>query len=187
MTLNIYANTEFLKDLGCLKLEKPSAPMLDNNDRADHKTRFFGGKQWEYCERDLSYVKPENKKYFCLCLFIMVCDDQTMFTYYRQQYKYFRRQIVYPKFGWSGFGLHFEEPKNLLIIPLNFGVDFSEITNDELDDFIINQFSIAKNFMPAGVTVKGFYIDMFHDADFYAESDIFMRLKASMIKNMICL
>jgi hypothetical protein len=187
MNLNKYANTLFIKDLDSLKLQKPSAPMLDGNDRADHKTKFFGGKAWEFCERDIKYIKPENKKYFCICLFTMVCADETMFTYYRTHYNAFRRKIVYPKFGWSGFGFHFESPKYLLTVPVEFGVDFSEVSNEELEEFIINQFAIAVNFMPTGTTVKSFYIDMFHDADFHADAVIFERLKACMMKNLIIL
>jgi roadblock/LC7 domain-containing protein len=184
MTLNNYATAHFLTDLNTLPKDRPNPSLLNDNDRADRNTYFFGGQEWSNCESNLSKIIPNHKKYFALCLFTMVCADQTMFTYYRGNYTNFRRLIVYPKFGWTGFGYHFEGPKYLLTVPVNFGVDFSEITNEELDEFIANQFSIAKSFMPPGVSVNEFFTNMLNDVDFYAETDIFVRLKASMLKNL---
>jgi hypothetical protein len=184
MSLNNYAATHFLTDLKTLSKKRPNSSLLTFNDRADRNTSFFGGKEWSNCEGDLSKITSNNKKYFALCLFTMVCADQTMFTYYRENYDNFRRLIIYPKFGWTGFGFHFECPQYLLTVPVNFGVDFSEITNEELDEFIANQFSIAKSFMPPGVNANQFFTYMLNDVDFYADTDIFVRLKNSMLKNL---
>ncbi len=184
MSLNNYATNHFLRDIKTLQQNRPNPSLLTDNDRADRNTSFFGGQEWSNCESDLSNILPNQKKYFCLCLFTMVCADQTMFTYYRNSYDSFRRKIVYPKFGWTGFGFHFEGPKYLLTVPVNLGVDFTEITNEEIDEFISSQFTIAKSFMPAGVTAYDFFKDMLNDVDFYAETDIFVRLKASMLKNL---
>ena len=184
MSLNSYASVLFLTDLKTLPKDRPNPALLTDNDRADRNTSFFGGQEWSNCESNLSKIIPNHKKYFALCLFTMVCADQTMFTYYRESYNAFRQKIVYPKFGWTGFGFHFEGPKYLLTVPVNFGVNFTDITNDELDEFISSQFTIAKSFMPAGVSVKEFFTNMLNDVDFYADTDIFVRLKASMLKNL---
>jgi len=41
----------------------------------------------------------------------------TMFKYFNENYVAFREQTNYPKFGWCGFGPHYENPRKILDLP----------------------------------------------------------------------
>lgn len=186
LNLNKYAKQQFLNDINTLKLERPNFLILKADDRADSNTRFFGGKEWEHYNLNISNVELSNRKYFCLCLFAMVCADQNMFANHNKHYYEFRKTFTYPKFGWTGFGMHFEKPSFLLSVPSKAGVDFSSITTEELNEFVADQFKQAKSFLPKTLPVWDFFKDMINDIDFKSDTDIFKRLVNAMFENSKC-
>lgn len=183
MTLNKYAKQQFLHDLNTLKSERPNSTILEVDARADSETRFFGGKEWEHYNLNISNIDIPNRKYFCLCLFAMVSADQNMFANHNEHYHNFRKMFIYPKFGWAGFGMHFEKPSFLLSVPSQAGVDFSEINTEELNEFVVDQFKQAKSFLPKSLSVWDFFKDMINDVDFKSDTDIFRRLVDAMFEN----
>lgn len=183
MTLNKYAKQQFLHDLNTLKSERPNSTILEVDGRADSETGFFGGKEWEHYNINISNIDIPNRKYFCLCLFAMVSADQNMFANHNEHYHNFRKMFTYPKFGWAGFGMHFEKPSFLLSVPSQSGVDFSSITNEELNEFVVDQFRQAKTFLPKSLPVWDFFKDMINDIDFKSDTGIFKRLVDAMFEN----
>lgn len=183
MSLNKYARQQFLIDIKTLKLEQPNSVIFKFDRRVDLHTRFFGGKEWKRYHLDISNVELSNRKYFCLCLFAMVCADQNMFANHNEHYYEFRKTFTYPKFGWTGYGIHFEKPSFLLSVPSQAGVDFDGITTEELNEFVVDQFKQAKSFLPKSLPVWDFFKDMINDVDFKSDTDIFKRLVDAMFEN----
>ena len=97
----------------------------------DEQTVFFGGKDWGNIEHDLSSISPKIKEYFVICLFTIVLIDLTMFTYFKDQFSVYRKKTNYPKFGWVGFGPHFENPMKIILVPEHLKiVDFHFLKNN---------------------------------------------------------
>ena len=183
MTLNAYTKQQFFNDIKTLSLTTPNSTILKVDGRADIHTRFFGGREWDDYKLNISKIDVPNRKYFCLCLFAMVSADQNMYANHNEHYPAFRKMFTYPKFGWTGFGMHFEKPSFLLSVPSQSGVDFSGITNEELNDFVADQFRQAKSFLPKSLPVWDFFKDMINDVDFKSDTDIFKRLVDAMFEN----
>jgi hypothetical protein len=183
MTLNDYAKKQFIVDINGLQLKSPNPTILRIDGRADVHTRFFGGMEWANYALDIANVKDENRKYFCLCLFAMVSADQNMFANHNSHYNAFRKTFTYPKFGWTGYGMHFEKPSYILSISDKAGVDFSSISTEELNEFVFDQFKNAKLFLPKSLPVWDFFKDMINDVDFKSDTAIFKRLVDAMFDN----
>ena len=131
--LETYFDNEFSIDVRTLRTQKPSYVILSNpaSFGVDEQTVFVGGKDWENIEHDRSSISPEKREYFIICLFSIVLIDLIMFTYFKDQYSVYRKKTNYPKFGWTGFGPHFENPKKIILVPeqLNI-VDFNFLKNN---------------------------------------------------------
>jgi len=79
---------------------------------------FFGGQDWEQCKADLNNIPEEDRAAFILCLFIVVITDQNIYAHFRDKYGNWRAKTQFPKFGWSGFGPHNENPLKILVVPV---------------------------------------------------------------------
>lgn len=171
MTLQEYLKNEFPKDLGKLDSRKPGSMMTDNPDsfRIDNNTIYFGGKDWKNIEQDIAYIDPTKREYFFLCLFTITIIDLTMFTYYNDFYIDFRKLTAYPKFGWSGFGPHYENPKKLLNIPEQIGLlnrnKIEMYIEDFIDMFVEMCNSFFANNLPH-INSNDFLSKIIHDEDF---------------------
>jgi hypothetical protein len=134
MKFDEYYQKQFLTEIKTLSFEKPSNVIVETPEsfRVDSSTVFFGGKEWENCAHDLKFSR--NKSYFSLCLFGMVCNDLNMHSNFKDQYPKFRSLTQYPKFGWTGYGCHFESPHWLLSKPLELGLVSYE--GSTLADFV---------------------------------------------------
>ena len=175
MTLLHYSQTLFLKDLELLDFKFPTPGQALNflRPHITPETRFFGGAEWENMENDLSQVKVENRKYFCICFFTMVCADENMYAHFRENYEAFNSLTNYPKFGWLGFGINFEKPCYLLTSPKE--IDFESISEIEIKDFIHYQFEISSRFL-GNISTKDFFTAMINDEHFNCENEVFRRL-----------
>ncbi|NUQ82499.1 MAG: hypothetical protein HUU10_12875 [Bacteroidetes bacterium] len=138
MNLHAYLYTQFLSDLTSIHFKQPNHLIMEHPEewRIDSATVFFGGPDWENMETDLRWVDKENLDNFILCLFVITVIDLTMFSHFRSHYPVFRVQTRYPKFGWAGFGLHYEKPKKLLTVPVQAGLTTLTKTPDEVKELV---------------------------------------------------
>lgn len=136
MSLKTYLRNEFLRDLKKLEFQIPNSVILNNPElfRIDRNTIYFGGPEWRNITNDVQYIM--NKDYFFLCLFTITVIDLTMYTYYQEYYIDFRKLTMYPKFGWSGFGPHYENPKKLLLIPERKNFLDRDNVAQHIDDYV---------------------------------------------------
>lgn len=171
MKLNKYFKEQFPIDLKKLKFERPNSTILSNPAlfKIDNNTIYFGGPNWGNIINDTKDIAKENLEYFCISLFTITVIDLGMFTNINEYYDVFRKNTNYPKFGWIGFGPHYENPKKLLLIPEEKGlVDFSylkdnfkeyfELLKLECDDFFTNHFENSNTTI--------FLNTIFNDKDF---------------------
>jgi hypothetical protein len=71
-----------------------------------------------------------------------------------------------------------------LDVPCNdFNVDFTVITDKELNEFIKNQFELFSSLNSTEYTIN-FFRRMIADQGFYAECEIFERLRFAIEKNL---
>lgn len=169
MTPEEYFTNEFHKDLSTITFYSPNQAILKNPTafHLDANTVFFGGKEWEKLEDDIAFINRENYQHFFLCLFITISIDLTMYTYYRSCYRVFRNRMCYPKFGWCGFGPHFENPCKLLDIPYQKGfIDPKAIDLEAAADLFIKITTRLLNDSPDFPKVQSFLTCMLSDKDF---------------------
>jgi hypothetical protein len=115
MSIVKYFNQGFQRDIA--KLQFSEVPQVLKDILNDKDLIQFGGKNWSRVEEDLKGIEVELRPMFVLCLFALVATDQCMQTYFKQHYPDWRAQTVYPKFGWTRFGLYSENPLKLLAVP----------------------------------------------------------------------
>jgi len=171
MKVQEYRKNEFPGDLRKLEFQRPNSVILNNPEsfRTDSNTIYFGGRDWENITNDISNIEKNNREYFFLCLFTITIIDLTMFTYYKESYETFRRLTMYPKFGWSGFGPHYENPKKLLLIPENEGLLNRKKIEEYIDDYIdllIDECNSFFGIKIPEITTKDFISKIVHDNEF---------------------
>lgn len=106
----------FPSQLTKLKFHHPSNIVREKIMR-DSAVVFFGGPNWDSVRSDLAPIPDDDRSKFILSLFMIVLTDQALHTYHRDSYDAWRAQTNYPKFGWSGFGPHNENPFKILSAP----------------------------------------------------------------------
>ena len=94
---------------------QPANRVLREN--IDPVLTFFGGRGWERVSEDLQHIPGEDRSRFVLSLFMIILTDQALYRYYPDSYTRWREQTAFPKFGWSGFGPHNENPMLILWAP----------------------------------------------------------------------
>ena len=77
----------------------------------------MGGQDWKNVSDDLSHIQLKDRSRFILSLFMVVLTDQYLYTYKPSAYQLWREKTNFPKFGWSGFGSHNENPLKILWAP----------------------------------------------------------------------
>jgi hypothetical protein len=89
---------------------------------------FFGGRDWKNVATDLATIPVADRASFVLALFMVVLTDQALYTYHRDAYEMWRKRTAFPKFAWTGIGVHNENPMKILWIPEREGlVDVKEL------------------------------------------------------------
>jgi hypothetical protein len=111
-----YFYTTFPNQIRLLEIRRPNQVVLEHIMR-DDSVIFFGGRDWKNVSDDLSQIPPEDRPHFILSLFMVVLTDQCLFTYQPDSYPLWRQKTSFPKFGWSGFGPHNENPFKVLWAP----------------------------------------------------------------------
>ncbi len=116
-----YFYGRFPSQLGRLAFRRPNDVVRDHIMR-DPAVVFFGGPDWENVAADLSTVPENDRPRFILSLWMVVLTDQALYTYFRDAYEAWRSRTNFPKFGWSGFGPHNENPFKILWAPEREGI-----------------------------------------------------------------
>jgi hypothetical protein len=116
-----YFRGPFQERLRGLHTQRPNEIVLDKIMQ-DPDAVFFGGPDWERCRQDLDGIPAGERARFVLCLFVLVLLDQHVYTSFRPLHAGFRSRHRVPKFGWSGFGPHNENPFKLLVVPVREGL-----------------------------------------------------------------
>jgi hypothetical protein len=161
--LEHYYQTQFTQDLETLAYRHPNPVIMNNLPlfKIDAATKFFGGMEWENFDDDLASIA--NKEAFIYCLFVITIIDLVMFTYFQHNYEHFRNGTQYPKFGWCGYGPHYENPKKMLLKSEENGIlDVVSFQTTQKAYLIF----IGTLFSKTGVDAKEFIQAMLNDPDF---------------------
>lgn len=116
-----YFYNRFPIDLRRIEKQEPN-PIVRDEIMRDPSAIFFGGPEWQNVSTDLPRVPQENRGRFILSLFMVTLTEQVIYTYHRNNYEMWRAGTGFPKFGWSGYGPHHENPFILLWAPEREGV-----------------------------------------------------------------
>jgi hypothetical protein len=116
-----YFYNRFLIDLQRIEKQEPNSVVRDEIMR-DPSAIFFGGPEWRNVSTDLPRVPLDNRGRFILSLFMVTLTEQVIYTHCRNHYEMWRAGTGFPKFGWSGYGPHHENPFILLWAPEREGI-----------------------------------------------------------------
>lgn len=168
--LKSYLDTQFLTDLRTIPYNRPNMVIQNHAEewRIDTNTMYFGGHGWQNFENDIAGIR-NNHSYFFISLFTIVFIDLTFFTYYRKQYPTFRGLTMYPKFGWTGFGVHYENPKFILLVPEARGFFQGLNQEDLIDEFLVLLVSKCNEFFVGHfpqINTRDFLRNTVEDRDF---------------------
>ncbi len=133
MSLQSYFLKHFLQDASGIQSEPVSSLLLRSKGKfmLDENTRFFGGRDWKNCRKDLEMV--EHKAAFVSLGFAAICTDLNMQMSFPEEYKPWRSVVYIPCFGWQDFKPSFESPEKLLSVPVALGIlKMEELNSKEL-------------------------------------------------------
>jgi hypothetical protein len=105
----------FLQQIEQLSFSRPNHVLRSHLD--DDSLVFFGGRDWCHVSNDLARIPLQDRARFVLSLFMVTLTDQCLHCYMPAAYAEWRSKTKYPKFGWAGFGVHYENPFKLLWAP----------------------------------------------------------------------
>lgn len=91
-----YSNSFF--DVSRMQL-KEASPFMKYLLLQDAHATFFGGKQWQACEKDLEKIASENRIHLVISLFYMVMTAYTLQKHFPQTYEVYRSLTRFPVFG----------------------------------------------------------------------------------------
>ena len=184
--MNEYFYQEFPEHLKLIGFKRPNQTVLDVEQ--DISLIFFGGKDWENVSADLSCIPKNKRPQFILSLVMIALTDQCLFTYFSESYPKWRKQTGFPKFGWSGFGPHNENPLKLLWAPeREKEVDSVELI-DEIPGFVIFFMESVETFFSqnlSDVQYTEFFDAIINDSSFeFSEGEIVKSFKATLINKV---
>jgi hypothetical protein len=174
MKLKEYLKNQFPADLARLKFQKPNFVIQNKPDsfNTDQYTIYFGGMNWENIDQDIKHIDKEFYEHFFLCLFTITIIDLTIFSHFRDYYSIFRNKTRYPKFGWSGFGPHYENPKKLLDIP--FQKSLLRIDKIDIEEYVQLFISETNSFLESNlnqIKTVNFFNSLLTDKDFQIDEN----------------
>jgi len=145
MNIENYFDEHFPGQLRKLHFRRPNR-IVSEEIMEEPNVVFFGGMDWKNCEQDLKKIKSKDKEYFILCLFLITLADQCIHAYYREHYPKWKRLTGFPKFGWSGFGPHFENPLKLLWVPEEKALVNIDKLVDVMPEFIAFMYATMEDY-----------------------------------------
>lgn len=120
MKLASYFKQDFPKHLSQLQFRPVNQVLKDLFH--DPFLVLFGGRDWAHVQQDLAPIPRNQRAHFVYALLAIVLTDQCIQTYFKSAYPAWREATAYPKFGWSGFGLHNENPYKLVSVAESSGL-----------------------------------------------------------------
>jgi hypothetical protein len=166
--MNDYFYKKFPGQLRGLEYQRPNQVVIEHIMR-DNAVVFFGGQHWDNVSNDLAAIPPEDRPRFILSLFMVILTDQCLYTYYKDSYKLWREKTQFPKFGWSGFGPHNENPFMVLYIPERKKVVDTNKVIELLPEFVKFFVEETKNYFKANlpdVNTTEFFNKIKNDSSF---------------------
>ena len=161
-----------------LKNMKASSSLVSRIPKAQF---LYGGNRWEYMETDLAAVLPVNRKYFCVCLFMLEVFRSALSRNHIDAFIKIQRKKDYPQFGRMLSGAcESETACYLLERPTEQGVDFEMISDFELQEFVADMFDLIDATMGRDLDDVKMYETMLADSGFHADYSIFKRLQEAM-------
>jgi hypothetical protein len=179
-----YFYHSFPAQLAKLDLQTPNETILEVE--RDSALVFSGGREWEHVRADLAKVPEADRSLFILSLFMVVLTDQALYTYFPQSYETWRQHTMFPKFGWSGFGPHNENPFWILRVPEREGLIASDAVIGLIPEFVRflaeETTTRFRQWLPA-IDVTAYFNALRGDKDYaadFAESTIIPRFKKEL-------
>lgn len=127
-----YYSNSFSADVSRMQLKR-ATPFTKYLLLQDAHATFFGGKQWQACEKDLESIAPESRIHFVISLFYMVMTAYTLQKHFPQTYEVYRSLTRFPVFGREEEdGIYAEHPAWILARPLAEGFFSEEQLLEEL-------------------------------------------------------
>jgi len=159
-----YFHGKFREHFPRLEFSRPNKIVLQDIMN-DNRVIFFGGPDWENVRSDLEKIPVEDRERFILSLFMVVITDQAIYTHFREKYQSWREKTAFPKFGWSGFGPHNENPLKLLWAPERDGVIDTDKCKNLIPEFVSFWISESKEFFKniEGLDYKQFFLEAQND------------------------
>ena len=155
--LREYYLHHFYNDLRMIEQKK--ANELCRKKHNDPNLTFWGGREWQNCEKDLSQV--DDKEKFILFLFLMHTTDIIMHSEFREHYQIYRDNTKTPKFAWEGYCCCFENPYYIICKPIELGLITCKKLKKLIPDFIELWFEESEGFhrnrMPEVNYIEFFY------------------------------
>jgi len=113
---------------------------------------------------------------------MVVLTDQALYTYFRDSYDGWRGRTNFPKFGWSGFGPHNENPFKILWAPEREGmIDTNEVLRivpDFVRFFVDEATTYFQQYLPA-IDVHAYFDAITHDRGYaFNQGDVVSQVKA---------
>jgi hypothetical protein len=112
----------FPRDLALLHTTAPSSLTREHALGGDASAVFFGGSGWKGVASDLAGIPPPTRPHFVLSLFMVVVTDQCLHAHFPAAQRAWRARTGFPLFGWSGTGIHNENPYHLCAAPVAAGL-----------------------------------------------------------------
>lgn len=129
-----YFYGKFPEHLQLLKLRRPN--VIVREGMRDEEVVFVGGRDWEGVQSDLQPIPPEYREKFIVSLLMVVLTDQCLYTHQRDAYPVWREKTNFPKFGWTGFGPHNENPLKILWAPERDAAVDIDVLLDLMPEFV---------------------------------------------------
>ena len=120
--MEAYFKGAFPQDLKHLHTELPNSVVREHILGGDASVTFFGGGKWSRVAADLSGIAPATRPHFILSLFMVISTEQCLHARFPQAQPAWRARTGFPLFGWSGFGVHNENPYHILRAPVAAGL-----------------------------------------------------------------
>ena len=147
--MHSYFYGKFRSQLSLLEFKQPNSVVRDF--MGDDSIVFFGGRDWENVGKDLSLIPAEDRPKFILSLFMIVLTDQCLYARWQDVYPTWRKQTNFPKFGWSGFGPHNENPIKILWAPERENVIKVDEVLELLPEFVTLMAQEVKSFFASNL------------------------------------
>lgn len=111
--MNHYFKEIFPGDWRKLEFVEPNS-IVREHILKDPSALFFGGSDWCNVSSDLARISPAHREHFVLSLFMAVITDQCLHAHFPAAFPAWQAATRFPKFGWSGFGIHNENPLKII-------------------------------------------------------------------------